>query len=97
MSDTLELNVWLGAKEAYHSHTNPFPTAAIEAAAAVIRSYGDQRDAAARTEGHAEGYAQAVADVVEWINSGAGPYVEGYGEEIATEITRRFGKGQDHG
>lgn len=41
---------------------------------------------------HAQGYAQAVADVVEWINSGAGPYVEGYGEEIAAAITQRFGK-----
>ena len=41
---------------------------------------------------YGEGYQAAIADVVEWINSGAGPYVEGYGEEIANEITRRFGK-----
>ena len=77
MTDTPELNVW---REAYRAWFGAGISDLDQAAAAVIRSYGDER------------YQQAIADVVEWINSGAGPYVEGYGEEIAQEITRRFGK-----
>lgn len=50
-------------------------------------SIGEYRNAE-----YAKGYQRAIYDVVAWINSGAGPYVEGYGEEIANEITRRFGK-----
>lgn len=77
MSD--ELNVWRDACFAYGGAS--IEGAELEpSAAAVIRDYGDER--------HAAGYRAAIADVVEWINSGAGPYVEGYGEEIANEITR---------
>ena len=85
MSDTPEMNVSALAAQICGCADRPQHIRDC----ALIRSYGDQR--------HAEGYAQAVADVVEWINSGAGPHVEGYGEEIATEIASRFGKGQDHG
>lgn len=65
MSD--ELNVWREAKAAW---CNPPPHLAFsESAAAVIRDYGDRRDATARSEGHAKGYQQAIADVVEWLHS----------------------------
>lgn len=50
---------------------------------ALIRSYGDQR------------YQQAIADVVEWLDGGDAFAMTDF--EVSSEITRRFGKGQDHG
>ena len=66
----------------------PEPRSTIDFAA-VIRSYGDQR--------HAEGYAQAVVDVVAMLNAQQhGRTSDTYPGYYANEITRRFGKGQDH-
>lgn len=51
---------------------------------ALIRSYGDQR------------YQAAIDDVVEWL----GEQYAGRLQSpifLANEITRRFGKGKDHG
>lgn len=67
MTDTPELNVWREASDAASENAVKWKPAAEDRAAAVIRTYGDQRDADARSEGHAEGYAQAVADVVKWL------------------------------
>lgn len=78
MSD--ELNVWRDAMLSDSAQT----------AAAVIRSYGDER--------HAAGYQAAIADVVAMIGEQFdAPHIADVAGRIANEITRRFGKGQDHG
>lgn len=110
MSD--ELNVW---REAVMTQFGCASDKKPDAAAAVIRDYGDKRDATARSEGHAAGYQQAIADVVEWLRAraaddiassaycrrgNAGKTLTRFARrriDDANEITRRFGKGQDHG
>lgn len=87
---TDELNVWRDASDAASENAVKWKPRAEQRAAAVIRSYGDQRDA--------EGYAQAVADVVAWLN---GLHWTHRGkpeaERFAVAIAERFGKGRDHG
>lgn len=90
MSEAPELNVWREASDAASENAVKWKPAAEDRAAAVIRTYGDQRDADARSEGHAEGYAQAVADVVKWLEDGGDVVAASY-------IEQRFGKDQDHG
>ena len=88
MSEAPELNVWREASDAASESAVKWKPAAEDRAAAVIRSYGDQRHATARSEAHAEGYAQAVADVVAWLlKIGSMPSAV-----YADEITQRFGK-----
>lgn len=94
MTDTPELNVWREASDAASENAVKWRPAAEQRAAAVIHSYGDERDAVARNEGHAEGYQAAIDDVVKWLR---GPCAIGRASEFSNEITRRFGKGQDHG
>lgn len=79
MSD--ELNVWRYARDAYNNQTNPFPTAGGDAAAAVIRDYGDKR------------YQQAIADVVVWLRiQQHGRISDNYPGYYARQIEQRFGK-----
>lgn len=75
MSD--ELNVWREASDAASENAVKWKPAAEERAAAVIRSYGDQR------------YQQAIADVVEWLLKGGPGRVE---RLCARGIQKRFGK-----
>jgi hypothetical protein len=102
MSD--ELNVWRDARDL--SSYRPLPSASTPdtIAAAVIRTYGDER--------HTSGYQAAIADVVEWLGVEA-ELIRNLKDDtdiaasiqnlevlarardlIANEITRRFGKGQ---
>lgn len=89
MSDTSELTVWREAQFAYVEDGNP--DECDNTAAAVIRTYGDER--------HAAGYQAAIADVVEWLGSvgkGADEILPKGGtvaRRFSSEITRRFGKG----
>lgn len=94
-TDTPELNVWRNANSAFSLGN---PGRREQAAAAVIRDYGDKR------------YQQAIADVVEWLHSENGlcdcfarsatecacgawdDYKEWPLERTAQEITNRFGK-----
>lgn len=94
MSDGPERHVWERAFSAWDdAPTNPSRIGdADQAAAAVIRSYGDERDAEAHATGHAAGYQAAITDVVEWLRSGDA--FARTDHEAAQEITRRFGKGQ---
>lgn len=99
MSD--ELNVWREACRCYEDGAardlalpmRDMVIAGDQAAAAVIRTYGDER--------HAAGYQAAIADVVKIINAiyDDGTDVDGliHRNELADEITSRLGKGQDHG
>ena len=96
MSD--ELNVWAAAVSA-NTETDDEPYgASADAAAAVIRDYGDRRDATARSEGHTVGYQKAIADVVEWlliVGKEADEILPNGGElarRFSREATRRFGK-----
>lgn len=74
MSD--ELKVWREACFAYGGAS--IEGAELEpSAAAVIRTYGDER--------HAAGYQAAIADVVEWLESD-GVLI------TARAVARRFGK-----
>lgn len=94
MSD--ELNVWDAAFIAWDGFpTDPSKIGdADQAAAAVIRDYGDRRDATARSEGHAKGYQQAIADVVEWLRERQRKSLNGHVlAGAALDITSRFGKG----
>lgn len=84
MTDTPELNVWREASDAASENAVKWKQPAERRAAAVIRSYGDQR------------YQAAIDDVVAWLGDNPRGMLE-YEEWYANEITRRFGKGQDHG
>ena len=88
MSD--ELNVWAAAVTA-NTDTNDEPYgSSADAAAAVIRDYGDKR------------YQQAIADVVEWLGDsltltvplgvGMADGAASAQRQIIEGITRRFGK-----
>jgi DNA polymerase III alpha subunit len=80
MSDTLEQVV---RREVYHLVCRERD----DQAAAVIRTYGDER------------YQAAIADVVEWLGEmfDDDNSIDGmiWRNELSNEITRRFGKGQD--
>ena len=81
MTDTPELNVWREAVYTYGGLSIE-GTESEAKAAAVIRSYGDQR------------YQAAIDDVVEWLNgNGPWPLMTSHASFLAHEITRRFGKG----
>ena len=67
-----------------------------EAAAEITRLTEELRAAEERgDERHAAGYQAVIADVVEWLRSGDAFALTDH--EAANEITRRFGKGRDHG
>ena len=84
MSD--ELDVWREASDAASKNAVKWKPAAADRAAAVIRDYGDKR------------YQQAIADVVEWLGERQRESLNGHVlAGAALDITRRFGKGQDHG
>jgi len=55
------------------------------------------RIALALTQRHAAGYQAAIADVVEWLREQPEPPFTRRHRNLAAQITRRFGKGQDHG
>lgn len=57
MTDTPELNVW---REAYRAWLGAGISDLDQAAAAVIRSYGDERDAEAYQRGKLEGARLAI-------------------------------------
>lgn len=103
MSD--ELNVWRRAREGYNSQTNPYPTAGMDAAAAAIRDYGDKRYQQAIADvvewlGECSDTHEAVALDIARNALGDGFYNADAATRYraaANEITRRFGKGQDHG
>ena len=84
MSD--ELNVWHSAcDDAMGSACGAPDCEDCAKAAAVIRTYGDER------------YQAAIADVVEWLREERyGRFIFEKGETLilSNEITRRFGKGQ---
>lgn len=51
-----------------------------------------------RSAEYDKGYQQAIADVVEWLQAQQeGRVSDNYPAYYAHQITRRFGKGQDHG
>lgn len=59
-TDTPELNVWREASDAASENAVKWKPAAEERAAAVIRTYGDQRDADAYQRGKLEGARLAI-------------------------------------
>lgn len=80
MSD--ELNVW---REAVMTQFGCTSDKKPDAAAAVIRTYGDER--------HAAGYQAAIADVVEWLRvQQHGRTSDNYPGYYARQIEQRFGK-----
>lgn len=60
MTDTPELNVWREASDAATENAIKWKPTAEKRAAAVIRSYGDQRDAEAYQRGKLEGARLAI-------------------------------------
>ena len=77
MSD--ELNVW---RDSYRAWLGAGISDLDQAAAAVIRDYGDKR------------YQQAIADVVEWLRvQQHGRTSDNYPGYYARQIEQRFGKG----
>ena len=76
MSD--ELNVW---RDAYRAWLGAGISDLDQAAAAVIRDYGDKR------------YQRAIADVVEWLRvQQHGRTSDNYPGYYARQIEQRFGK-----
>lgn len=81
MTDTPELNVWREASDAASENAVKWKPAAEERAAAVIRSYGDQR------------YQAAIDDVVKWLRvQQHGRTSDNYPGYYARQIEQRFGK-----